>query len=309
MAALDAGLRRIERWLTAGASSAGPMGEPAARPDLLHAKGTLTISRRWRYVVVHCTIIFPEPDRNLSHGRSPPQFFRFRCHQDDGRFPLPPVRCRGADGLPAPQHRGAEPGKPARRRRCPGVARRQIEIARRLSRMCRRCCATSPSRPRPRTASPRTPNMPSRCSKRASTMVARSRAGDQGRHRGGRRAAQARKRGARRDAATWQSSKRALTAVALRPCAEPDAPFIAEVDPGAQAALRRGLEPDVAAVAARHVAGDRQAETDASGRRVARGIEPYERPKNAVPSRALSLGRRHLPGYRRRRRPEPVSQT
>ena len=40
--------------------------------------------------------------------------------------------------------------------------------------------------------------------------------------------------------------------------------------------MRRGFEPDVAAVAARHIARDRQAEPDAAGRRVARGIEADE---------------------------------
>src|ERR671924_1984087 len=57
--------------------------------------------------------------------------------------------------------------------------------------------------------------------------------------------------------------------------------------PGAQATSRRGFEPDVAAVAARHVAGDRQAETDAPGGRVARSIEADERPEHAV-----AVGRR-----------------
>ena len=60
-----------------------------------------------------------------------------------------------------------------------------------------------------------------------------------------------------------------------------------QVDAGAQAALRRGFEPDVAAMAARHVAGDRQAEADAAGRRVARRIEADERPEHAIP-----IGRR-----------------
>src|SRR5215472_1729511 len=51
----------------------------------------------------------------------------------------------------------------------------------------------------------------------------------------------------------------------------------------AQTALRGSLEPDVAAVAARHIAGDRQAETDAPGRRIARCIEPDESPKYPLP--------------------------
>src|SRR5579863_6557543 len=50
-----------------------------------------------------------------------------------------------------------------------------------------------------------------------------------------------------------------------------------QVDAGAQAAMRRIFQPDVAAMAARHVAGDREAEPDAAGRRVARWVEPDER--------------------------------
>ena len=60
-----------------------------------------------------------------------------------------------------------------------------------------------------------------------------------------------------------------------------------QMNPGAQTALRRCLEPHVAAMAARHVAGDRQAKADATGRRVARRIEPHERPEHACP-----IGRR-----------------
>src|SRR5437667_11290997 len=41
---------------------------------------------------------------------------------------------------------------------------------------------------------------------------------------------------------------------------------------------------------ARHVASDRQAKTDASGRRVARGIEPYKRAERAVPIRRRDPG-------------------
>ena len=42
-----------------------------------------------------------------------------------------------------------------------------------------------------------------------------------------------------------------------------------QMDPRAQATLGRGLQPNVAAVTARHVAGDGQAEADAAGQRVA----------------------------------------
>jgi len=48
------------------------------------------------------------------------------------------------------------------------------------------------------------------------------------------------------------------------------------VHPGAQAALRRGFEAHIAAMAARHIARDRQAEADPAGRRVARGVEANE---------------------------------
>ena len=54
-----------------------------------------------------------------------------------------------------------------------------------------------------------------------------------------------------------------------------------QMDPGAQPAPGRGLQPDVPAMAARHVAGDGQAEADAAGQRVARCIEPDERPEHA----------------------------
>ena len=59
------------------------------------------------------------------------------------------------------------------------------------------------------------------------------------------------------------------------------------MDAGAQAALRRCFECDIAAVAARHVAGDRQTEADPAGRRVARRIETGERAEDTV-----ALGRR-----------------
>jgi len=42
-----------------------------------------------------------------------------------------------------------------------------------------------------------------------------------------------------------------------------------QMDPGAQTTARRSLKPDIAAMAARHVAGNRQAEADAAGQRVA----------------------------------------
>src|SRR5271169_90879 len=57
------------------------------------------------------------------------------------------------------------------------------------------------------------------------------------------------------------------------------------MDAGAQAPLRRGLKGDLAAVTARHVAGNRQAETDPSSRRIARWIEPDECTEGAVPIR------------------------
>jgi hypothetical protein len=55
------------------------------------------------------------------------------------------------------------------------------------------------------------------------------------------------------------------------------------MDPGAQATLGGGLEPDVAPMAARDVAGDRQTETDPSGGRVARSIEAHEGPEHTAP--------------------------
>jgi len=55
------------------------------------------------------------------------------------------------------------------------------------------------------------------------------------------------------------------------------------MDPRAQTTLRGGLESDVAAMAARDVAGDRQTETDASGGRVARSIEAHEGPEHTAP--------------------------
>jgi len=42
-----------------------------------------------------------------------------------------------------------------------------------------------------------------------------------------------------------------------------------EMDAGAQAAMRRGLESDLATVTARHITGNRQAEADSSCRWVA----------------------------------------
>ena len=54
------------------------------------------------------------------------------------------------------------------------------------------------------------------------------------------------------------------------------------MDAGAQSAERRCLEADIPAVAARHVARDRQAEADAAGCLIARRIEPDERAKHAL---------------------------
>ena len=63
-----------------------------------------------------------------------------------------------------------------------------------------------------------------------------------------------------------------------------------QVDAGAQAAIGRGFQPDVAAMAARHVARDRQAEPDAAGRRIARRVEPDERPEHALAVRRRDAG-------------------
>src|SRR3984957_15468961 len=60
-----------------------------------------------------------------------------------------------------------------------------------------------------------------------------------------------------------------------------------QTQPGAQSALRRILEQDVAAVAARHVAGDGPAQPGTAGFGVARGIEPEEGAEHV-----LALGRR-----------------
>src|SRR5438105_6342910 len=49
-----------------------------------------------------------------------------------------------------------------------------------------------------------------------------------------------------------------------------------QVHAGAQAALRRGFEAHIAAMAARPVARDRQAEANPAGRGVARGVEADE---------------------------------
>src|SRR5579863_9087023 len=49
-----------------------------------------------------------------------------------------------------------------------------------------------------------------------------------------------------------------------------------------QPALRGGFAPDVAAMAARHVARDRQSQPDAAGLRIARRIEANERLKDMV---------------------------
>ena len=55
------------------------------------------------------------------------------------------------------------------------------------------------------------------------------------------------------------------------------------MDPGAQTAMWRGLEFDVAAMAARHIASYRQAEADPAGGRVARCIEAHKRAEHAIP--------------------------
>jgi len=55
------------------------------------------------------------------------------------------------------------------------------------------------------------------------------------------------------------------------------------MDPGAQATLGGRLKSDVAAMAARDVAGDRQTETDASGGWVARSVEAHEGPEHTAP--------------------------
>src|SRR2546423_10937632 len=50
-----------------------------------------------------------------------------------------------------------------------------------------------------------------------------------------------------------------------------------QAQPGAQAALGRFVERQVAAMAAHDVAGDRQAEADPAGRGIARALDPVER--------------------------------
>src|SRR5437763_16142488 len=55
-----------------------------------------------------------------------------------------------------------------------------------------------------------------------------------------------------------------------------------QVHPGAQAAMRRGFEAYIAAMAARHIARDRQAEANPAGRRIARGVEADERVKHPL---------------------------
>ena len=55
------------------------------------------------------------------------------------------------------------------------------------------------------------------------------------------------------------------------------------MDASAQTTLRGSLEPDIAAVAACHVTGDRQAKTDTTGGRIARRIEPRKGPKHPIP--------------------------
>src|SRR6185312_3286776 len=57
---------------------------------------------------------------------------------------------------------------------------------------------------------------------------------------------------------------------------------IRQMQPGAQPALRRGLEGEVAAMAARHVARDGEAEPDAASGGVARGVEPEERAEDRL---------------------------
>src|SRR4051794_30007899 len=59
---------------------------------------------------------------------------------------------------------------------------------------------------------------------------------------------------------------------------------------GAQSTQWRRLETDVSAVAARHVARDRQAEPDASGRLIARRVEPDERAEYALAFRLGNAG-------------------
>ena len=63
-----------------------------------------------------------------------------------------------------------------------------------------------------------------------------------------------------------------------------------QMHPRTQAALRRCLELHVAAMATRCVAGDRQAETDAPGRRIAGRIEPDEWPKHPSPVGSRNAG-------------------
>ena len=48
------------------------------------------------------------------------------------------------------------------------------------------------------------------------------------------------------------------------------------MNPGAEPALRRGFQHEIAPVPARHVPRDREAEPDPAGREVARGVEPEE---------------------------------
>src|SRR5216683_72550 len=79
---------------------------------------------------------------------------------------------------------------------------------------------------------------------------------------------------------------RSVTQQTGRPCRiaqRPSAASARQMDPGAQATLGGRLKSDVAAMAARDVAGDRQTETDASGGRVARRLEAHEWPEHAAP--------------------------
>src|SRR5438105_15673217 len=55
-----------------------------------------------------------------------------------------------------------------------------------------------------------------------------------------------------------------------------------QVHASAQAAVWRGFEAHIAAMAARHIARDRQAEANPAGRRIARGVEADERVKHPL---------------------------
>jgi hypothetical protein len=55
-----------------------------------------------------------------------------------------------------------------------------------------------------------------------------------------------------------------------------------QVDAGAQTAVGGAFQPDIAAMAASDIARDRQPQPDPARRWIARGIEPHERPEDAV---------------------------